>query len=192
MNPRAALRIFLFFVLLCQYAVIHYFHIFVVMQQEIYAQASGIEVEIQRRNNLIPRLADIARTYAAHERELMQYAADARTLRQSSQKLEGLLGPAQRADAERLVARLVALSERYPNLKAARSYQAFMLKNVTTENRIASARDHYVTLINAYNQAVVTFPGNVFAFFLKFEPMNNFVPDKDQSPIGNKRFFFIF
>jgi len=189
---RAAARISLAMVLVSQLIVIGYFNKFVTMQQDIFAQGALIEVEYQRRENLVPRLAEISKEYARHERELMNYTSDARAVKKYSDKLKAAVGPAKSAQMDRVVSKLIALAEQYPNLKAEQSYQALMAKIVITENRVASAREEYVRLINEYNRTVQTFPYATFAMFLKFEKINVYMPEKELAPGKDKRFFFIY
>ncbi|MDO8804563.1 MAG: LemA family protein [Elusimicrobiota bacterium] len=189
---RATLRIVLVMVLIAELATIHFFRVFVALRQEICIQASRLEVEYQRRDNLIPRLAVIAGDYARHERALMTYVSDARALQKYTGKLKGLSGPESGARLERGASRLVALAEQYPDLKADRSYQALMAKLTATENRISAARKSYAALVNEYNREVITFPHITFARLLQFHKIESYSPQKDTESGRNNRFFFIF
>ncbi|MCB4756627.1 MAG: LemA family protein [Elusimicrobia bacterium] len=191
-RPRTCVRIALALLFLVNGVIIYYSMKFVRLQQEIFAQGSRVEVEHQRRSNLVPRLAEITRAYAQHERDLMQYVSDARALMQSSQKLKSVLGASKGAEIERTFSKLIALAEQYPDLKAERSYQSLMEKIVATENRVAAARQKLVVHINDYNLAVLTFPGTVFAPPLKFGRMEVYRPEKDPVPARDKRFFYIY
>lgn len=191
-GPRAATRIALVMLLISELFVVQVFTRFVKLQQDIFAQGSRIEVEYQRRENLIPHLTEISRNYARHERELMNYVSDARALKKYSDKMRGLVGPAKGAQMEKVVSKLIALAEQYPNLKAEQSYQALMAKIVITENRIASAREEYVRLINEYNRRVQTFPYATFARFLRFHKIDFYMPEKELAPGKDKKFFFIY
>lgn len=189
---RAMARIVLGMLLISELVIIQFFEKFVGMQQAIFAQGSRIEVEYQRRENLIPHLAEISKNYARHERELMNYTADARALKSSAEKLRGAVGPDRSVRMDRVVSKLIALAEQYPDLKAGQSYQALMAKILTTENRIAAARGKYVSLTNEYNRTVQTFPYATFARFLRFEKINIYMPEKEPAPSRDKRFFFIY
>jgi LemA protein len=189
---RTVVRAALAALLVLQLAAVHFFCKFVRMQQNIYLASSRIEVEYQRRENIIPRLAEIARLYAQHERGLMDYVSDARALQKASPKLMSALGPAKAAQVERVFTKLIALAEQYPNLKADQSYQALMAKNVTTENRIAKAREEYADLINKYNQTVLQVPGVFFAKPLRFAPMAVYNPDKEPMPLRDHKLYYIY
>lgn len=191
-NARMLIRLILTLVLAFVIYLAHIFSVFAEMQQQIYAQGSRLEVEYQRRANLIPNLTEVTRNYSQYEQELLRYIADVRVLQMSYEKFKGGLEPAKKAQIEKVVLRLVAMAEQYPDLKAERSYQALMAKNVTTENRIARARERYAVLIGEYNATVQAFPYNMFARVFHFEKLDQYVPERDPMPERDERFFFIY
>ena len=189
---RTAIRLLLGIILASEFTLIHFFGKFMIMQQEIFAKGSRLEIEYQRRENHLPRLLTITKAYSRHERGLMNYVSDARALEKSARKLKALLGPAKGAQIGKVVSSLIALAEQYPNLKADQSYQALMEKTVVTENRIAAAREEYNARICSYNRTVQSFPDVMYARFLKFEPMDIYAPQKDPTPAKAGRFCFIY
>src|SRR5260370_35682520 len=88
----------------------------VAMREQIEAAWAQVENQLQRRNDLIPNLVEVTRGYAAHEKEIFDHVADARAKLMSAgsrdEKIEaaGELGTA--------LGRLLAIAERYPDLKA--------------------------------------------------------------------------
>lgn len=160
------------------YAAIHvlaigyYYNRFASMTQYIKAQQSQIEKEYQRRVDLIPNLVDIAGKYAEHERELFRYVSDARSLLETTRKLNEGLSALKKTQIERTLSGLIALAEQYPDLKATKSFQDLMDMVEVTENRLASMREKYISLVREYNTALVVFPSNLFNYFLGFKEID--------------------
>lgn len=137
-----------------------------------------IDVQLTRRYDLIPNLVKVAERYMQHEREtltaviearnqamghLKEAAADpgnteaVRRLSQSEQGLGGALG------------RLFALSENYPDLKANQNMMQLSEELVSTENRIAFARQAFNDAVMSYNNAREQFPGSIIAGSFNFQ-----------------------
>lgn len=178
-------------VIIAWLVIVHYFAKFVTMQQHIYAQGSRIEIEYQRRADLIPKLIGIAKEYAQHERDLFKYVSDARDLQKMAEKMESELGTIKAAEIEKSIAKLMALAEQYPDLKATQSFQDLMEKVQTAEDRIASMRETYAAFIRKYNTTMDSFPDAVFALLLRFKKIEPYHPEKDPMPIRNNRIFWM-
>ena len=120
---------------------------------------SNIEVQLQRRADLIGNLVETVKGYAAHEAAVFTQVAEARA---------GLAGAVRTGDAEQMAAantamtgalgRLIAIAEAYPNLKADQSFIRLQDELTGTENRIATARGDYNGAVNAYNAYIRQFP----------------------------------
>jgi len=127
-----------------------------------------IEVQLQRRADLVPQLAAVVKGYADHEREVQAGLA---ALRSSS--LTGRArtpGNALVADAEQvadgqtaLLNRVLAVVEAYPQLKANGHYLHLQGQLADTEDRIALARSFYNETVTAYNVRIATLPDLLFA-----------------------------
>jgi len=136
--------------------------------QQLDEQANGaqgqIEVQLQRRADLIPNLVNTVKGYAQHESDVFTQVAQARA---------GVLGavqthdPAQMADANAqmttALGRLIAVAENYPQLKADQQFTKLMDELSGTENRIAVARGDYNAAAQEYNAYIRQFPQTLTA-----------------------------
>ena len=123
-----------------------------------------IEVQLQRRADLVPNLVNTVKGYAAHEEGIFTAVAEARA------KLSGAVrsgDPAQQvaADAQLTGAlgRLLAIAEAYPNLKADQQFLRLQDELSGTENRIAVSRSDYNASVRDYNTFIRGFPQTITA-----------------------------
>jgi LemA protein len=120
-----------------------------------------IEVQLQRRWDLIPNLVETVKGYAAHERETFQSVTEARAAAQQART------PAEAAEAEgildRALGRLFAVAEAYPELQADENFRQLQDELAETENRIAVSRQVYNDTVLTFNNAIQTVPGVFFA-----------------------------
>ncbi len=123
----------------------------------------GIDVELTRRHDLIPRLVETVRAYATHEQEVLSRLVEAREAATAHhddspsgrQRYEDSLGGA--------LQQVLARVEDYPDLKASQAFLALQAELTNTEDRIAASRRFYNGNVRAYNTRVRTFPSNLVA-----------------------------
>jgi LemA protein len=124
---------------------------------------SQIDVQLKRRYDLIPNLVETVKGYAAHERGTFEAVTNARNLAQSLANA----GVAERAKAEGelsgALARLLAVVENYPTLKANENFLALQEQLTSTENKISFARQFYNDSVLRYNNQTQMFPSNIVA-----------------------------
>jgi len=133
---------------------------------------SGIDVQLKRRANLIPNLVETVKGYMGHERELLEKVTALR-----SQSLQGGSPGEQQKVAQALtggLARLLAVAENYPELKADRNFQNLQQQLTDIEDQIQMARRYYNGTVRNYNTAIETFPGNLVAGRFAFGPAEFF------------------
>ena len=145
---------------------------------------SDIEVQLKRRSDLIPRLVDVVKGYAAHERDVFRDVVAARNAALSA---GGNVG--QRGAAEYNVAaqtpRLLALKEDYPELKSNENFLDLQEELTDTEDKIEMARRFYNGAVREMNIKVKSVPSNLvagpFGFraqpFFEIEPADRAAPD---------------
>ena len=158
---------------------------FTAQEEAIKSQWSQVENQLQRRNDLIPNLVETVKGYASHEREVFQAVADSRA------RLAGAQTPEQKIEAANqqtsALARLLAIVENYPQLKADAQFARLMDELAGTENRIAVERMRYNERVQQYNTLRRQFPSNVTAkmFGFKEYPYFQAPPEAKQLPRVN-------
>lgn len=121
-----------------------------------------IDVELQRRHDLIPNLVETVKGYAAHEREVLEAVTAARATASTSGS-----SVAEQASQENVLSqalgRMFALAEAYPDLKANQNFLELQRELSTTEDRIAAGRRFYNANVRQMNTKVEVFPSNIVA-----------------------------
>jgi len=147
---------------------------------------SQIDVQLQRRHDLIPNLVETAKGYLAHERGTLDEVTQARNIAAAANRsaaadpgnpsamqnvsaAEGALGGA--------LSRLLAVAEAYPDLKGNQTMAALMEELTSTENKVTFARQAYNDAVMTYNTGRETFPNSVIAGAFNFAAAAPFVVD---------------
>jgi len=129
-----------------------------------------IDVQLKRRHDLIPNLVETVKGYMKHERQTMEAVTKARTIAQQVASA----GPGERAKAEgdlsSALNRLLAVAERYPDLKASQNFLALQEELASTENKISFSRQFYNDSVLNYNNQTQMFPSNIIAGMAGFKP----------------------
>jgi LemA protein len=136
---------------------------------------SQIDVQLQRRYDLIPNLVETVKGYASHEKDTLERVIQARNQAINTQ------GVANQAQAENVITgalkSLFALSEAYPDLKANQNFLALQEELSGTEGKIAYARQFYNDSVQSYNTKTQTFPTAIIANSFGFKQREYFEAD---------------
>jgi len=161
-------------VLFLLYGIVTYNRL-VTLRNRIENAWAQIDVQLQRRHDLIPNLVETVKGYASHEAATLEAVVQARNMAMSAQ------GPAQQGQAENLLTgalkSVFALSEAYPDLKANTSFLQLQEELSATEGKIAYARQFYNDVVNRYNTLTQTFPSVIVANLANFDEREYFETD---------------
>jgi len=167
-------------------------------EEQAKAKWSEVLNQYQRRSDLIPNLVETVKGFAQQERGVLEAVTTARAsatavkvdaatitdpetfkkFQDAQAQLSGALG------------RLLAVSERYPDLKSNQNFLALQSQLEGTENRIAVARRDYIEAVRVYNTELSTFPGRIWAMLLysKNKPMEAFTIDETAKQVPQVKF----
>ncbi|MFL6591583.1 MAG: LemA family protein [Luteimonas sp.] len=152
-----------------------------------------IDVQLQRRFDLIPNLVETAKGYIRHERETLEAVIAARTAAMSglSAAKASPGDPAAMAELANsqgvlngALGRLMAVAEAYPDLKANQNMMQLSEELTSTENKVAFARQAFNDSVMAYNNRREVFPSSVVAGMFQFAPAALLeIPAADQAQV---------
>ncbi|MDD5153597.1 MAG: LemA family protein [Desulfovibrionales bacterium] len=138
-------------------------------EEAMKAAWGDVEATYQRRNDLIPNLVEVVKTYAKHERETLTAVTEARakvgTIQMSKNILDDPKTFTQFQEAQSAMSsalsRLMVVVERYPDLKANQNFQDLQNQLEGTENRINVARTRYNKAVETFNTSIRVFPNSI-------------------------------
>lgn len=163
--------------------------------EQVKSAWSQVQNQYQRRADLVPNLVETVKGFATQERETLTAVIEARSKATSIQVDESILNDPERlqqfqqaqGELSSALSRLMAVSERYPDLKSSQNFLALQSQLEGTENRIAVARRDFIQAVERYNTEIRTFPGRLWHSFLysDMELRANFeatTPDAEEAP----------
>lgn len=159
--------------------------------ENIASQWGNVESSYQRRADLIPNIVNTAKGYAEFEQETLTKVIEARSKATSVTIDPTNITPAQLEQFQEVqsglssaLARLLAVFERYPDLKANENFKELINELERTENRINVERNRYNEVVNPYNTSVRSFPTSLIAGTFGFEKKAYFEAEEgtDQAP----------
>ena len=158
-----------------------------VKDEAVTAAWSEVQNQYQRRADLVPKLVNVVKGYAAHEEQVLTEVTQARAnvagLKVDKEVLENpeLFRQYQEAQAQMTSAlsRLLAVTENYPDLKANEQFRDLQVQLEGTENRIAVARNRYITTVQDFNSYARQFPQVMTAKVIGMDPKPNFSADQN-------------
>lgn len=131
-----------------------------------------IDVQLQRRLDLIPNIVETVKGYAKHESETFQKVTEARSA------VANASTPEEKMAADNVLTgtlkSLFAVAEAYPELKANTNFLELQSELSNTEDKISYMRQSYNDVVMKYNNALQTFPGNIFAGMFGFQVRPSF------------------
>jgi LemA protein len=140
---------------------------------------SDIDVQLQRRHDLIPRLVTAVKKYADYERATLEAVTALRNeaMQAADVRAKGDIEEKLSAGVERII----ALAESYPDLKANENFLQLQSELVETENYLQFARRYYNGSVRDYNTMTETVPSNFIAGWFNFEQREFFQKTSDDA-----------
>lgn len=158
---------------------------FVVLRNRIDNAWSQIDVQLKRRNDLIPNLIETVKGYAKHEKKVFEEVTKARTAAMSATSMK------DKAKANNMLSStlksLFAVAENYPTLKANENFMMLQEELSGTESKIAYSRQFYNDSVLSYNNGIQLFPGNIIAGMFVFKQKDFFkAEESEKAPVKVK------
>lgn len=135
---------------------------------------SGVDVQLQRRHNLIPSLVEVVKGYQAHERTVLEEVASARAIHAGASKKQLEQDENQLSQA---LERLLLIVENYPELKADSQFSALHRQLVEVEDQLQMARRYFNGAVRDHNILAESFPSNLIAKLFRFHSADYFQVD---------------
>ena len=156
------------------------------MRVQVDGAWADIDVQLKRRHDLVPNIVETVKGYAGHERQTLEAVVAARSAAMSAQ------GPARQAEAENMLTgalkSLFALSEAYPDLKAAQNFQDLQGTLAELETGIQQARRYYNAVVRDYNTKIGQVPSNLIANAFNFSAREFFEIEEGEGEVPKVRF----
>lgn len=147
--------------------LIHMYNNLVGLRNRVKNSYAQIDVQLKRRNDLIPNLVETVKGYAGHEKGVLEEVTKARTgVMNASTPQEASEANNQLTDALKT---LFAVAENYPDLKANSNFQQLQAELSDTEDKISYARQFYNDVVLKYNNACQQFPSSIIAKIFGFK-----------------------
>jgi len=170
--------ILLIVVVLLGVFVLFLYNNLIALRNRVQEAWSDIDVQLKRRNSLIPNLVESVKGYMKHERELLERITQLRTQVEQAQnpkelgQLDGQLSSA--------LGSLRIAVENYPDLKASQNFQQLQEELTSTEDKISYSRRFYNQTVLAFNTAIQQFPNNILANMLGFTQKEFFEANEEE------------
>lgn len=158
--------------------VIAIYNAFVRLKNEVDNSFAQIDVQLKRRNDLIPNLVETVKGYAKHEKQLFENVTKARAAVMGASSVQ------EKAKASNMLSdtlkSLFAVAENYPKLEASANFKQLQEELVATEDKLAYSRQYYNDVVMKYNTKRESFPDNIFAGMFNFGKRDLFATEESE------------
>lgn len=140
---------------------------------------SQIDVQLQRRFDLIPNLIETVKGYMQHEKDVLEKVTELRTSWAGASTVE------EKAELDNKLSEslktIMAVSENYPDLKANQNFSELQEELRNTENKISFSRQFYNDSVTMYNTKLEVVPSNIIASMFNFKPKELFKAESEEA-----------
>lgn len=131
-----------------------------------------MDVYLKKRWDMVPNLVNIVKGYAKHEQDTLKEVVALRNVTYANVSNDKKIELNTQLSKE--ISKIIAVSERYPDLKANENFRDLSTKLATLENDIANSRKYYNGAVRMFNNKVLMFPGNIISGLFGFHPASMF------------------
>lgn len=139
---------------------------------------STMDVSLKKRWDLVPKLVEVVKSYAKHEKDILEEIVSLRNDNYDNMSNSDKINT--NAELDKNLSRIMLLLENYPDLKASDNFLDLSNQLVEVENDIAEARRYYNTVVRNYNNKVKLIPSNIVALLFGFKEKEMFEADLDE------------
>lgn len=165
---------------------IHMYNNLVGLRNLVKNSYSQIDVQLKRRNDLIPNLVETVKGYAAHEKGVLEEVTKARTSVMNASTVEETSAADNQLSGA--LKSLFAVAENYPDLKANSNFQQLQSELTDTEDKIAYSRQFYNDAVLKYNNACQQFPSSMMAKLFNFKEEEFFQAPESETAVPEVNF----
>ncbi|WP_406242308.1 LemA family protein [Tissierella carlieri] len=181
-----SLLIIIGIIVLLAFPLIGSYNSLITSNENVDAAWAQVENQLKRRADLIPNLLETVKGYAAHEKEVIDSIASARSM------YAGAKTPQEFAEANEglnnAIKSLNVIVENYPDLKANQNFADLQVELAGTENRIATERMRYNDVVKTYNTRIRRFPTNIMAGIFGFDKKQYFEINQQDAEVPKVNF----
>ena len=160
-------------------AIIAMYNSLVTMRQRVRNAWSQIDVQLQRRFDLIPNLVETVKGYMEHEADVLTKVTDLRSSWANAKTVD------EKANLDNQLSEslktIMAVAENYPDLKANQNFSELQTELTNTENKISYSRQFYNDTVTRYNTKLELFPSNIIASIFNFKVEDLFEVDNQDA-----------
>ena len=160
-------------------ALISMYNSLVTLRLRVKNAWSQIDVQLQRRFDLVPNLVETVKGYMTHESEVLTKVTDLRSSWANAKTVD------QKANLDNQLSEslktIMAVAENYPDLKANQNFSELQAELTNTENKISYSRQFYNDTVTRYNTKLEVFPSNIIASIFHFTAETLFEVDNAEA-----------
>ena len=161
------------------FGIIGAYNSLVTLKQRVKNAWSQIDVQLQRRFDLIPNLVETVKGYTTHEESVLTKVTDLRTSWANASTVNKKAELSN--ELSNTLKTIMAVSENYPDLKASQNFSELQEELQNTENKISYSRQFYNDIVTKYNTKLEVFPSNIIASMFHFTADELFAVDNEDA-----------